>query len=149
MSPWPQFNIKMTSYQYRKFHYGDKTILRPSYPHNGISYTGKIISLYWIRTLGTMSWLSFEQAVKLDELWHSLWCRHNTNAAGAGAFPSRRSHSANESLERRLNDQQRLQFRYNRPGLKCHVTHGLLSLRGIWLTPCLNWNGMDINIYIS
>ena len=40
---------KMSSYQYRKSHYGDKTILRPSYLHNGISYTGKMISLYWIR----------------------------------------------------------------------------------------------------
>ena len=39
---------KMTSYQYRKSHCGDKTILRPSYLHNGISYTGKMTSLYWI-----------------------------------------------------------------------------------------------------
>ena len=45
--PW--FNIKMSSYQYRKSHCGDKTILRPSYLHNGISYTGKMSSLYWIR----------------------------------------------------------------------------------------------------
>ena len=37
-------NIKMSSYQYRKSHYGDKTILRPSYLHNGISYTGKTTS---------------------------------------------------------------------------------------------------------
>ena len=44
--PW--FNIKMSSYQYRKPHCGDKTILRPSYLHNGISYTGKMASLYWI-----------------------------------------------------------------------------------------------------
>ena len=34
-------------HQYRKSHCGDKTILRPSYLHNGISYTGKT-SLYWI-----------------------------------------------------------------------------------------------------
>ena len=47
--PW--FNIKMSSYQYRKSHCGDKTILRPSYLHNGISYTGKTTSLYWIRPL--------------------------------------------------------------------------------------------------
>ena len=47
--PW--FNIKMSSYQYRKSHCGDKTILQPSYLHNGISYTGKMISLYWIRAL--------------------------------------------------------------------------------------------------
>ena len=45
--PW--FNIKMSSYQYRKSHCGDKTILRPSYLHKGISYTGKMSSLYWIR----------------------------------------------------------------------------------------------------
>ena len=44
-------NIKMSSYQYRKPHCGDKMILRPSYLHNGISYTGKMASLYWIRTL--------------------------------------------------------------------------------------------------
>ena len=49
--PGPWFNIKMTSYQYRKSHCGDKTILRPSYLHNGISYTGKTTSLYWIRPL--------------------------------------------------------------------------------------------------
>ena len=48
--PGPQFNIKMSSYQHRKFQYGDKTILWPSYLHNGISYTGKMPSLYWIRT---------------------------------------------------------------------------------------------------
>ena len=47
--PGPWFNIKMLSYQYRKSHCGDKTILRPSYLHNGISYTGKKTSLYWIR----------------------------------------------------------------------------------------------------
>ena len=47
-TPGPRFNIKITSHQYRKSHCGDKTILRPSYLHNGISYTGKTISLYWI-----------------------------------------------------------------------------------------------------
>ena len=49
MCPGPWFNIKMTSYQYRKSHCGDKTILRPSYLHNGISYTDKMTSLYRIR----------------------------------------------------------------------------------------------------
>ena len=34
-----------------KSHCGDKTILRPSYLHNGISYTGKMTSLYWIAAL--------------------------------------------------------------------------------------------------
>ena len=41
----------MTSYQYRKSHCGDKTILRLSYLHIGISYTGEMPSLYWIRAL--------------------------------------------------------------------------------------------------
>ena len=44
------FNIKMLSYQYRKSHCGAKTIVRSSYLHNGISYTCKVTSLYWIRT---------------------------------------------------------------------------------------------------
>ena len=43
------FNIKMSSYQYRKSHCGDKTVVRSSYLHNGISYTGKMTSSYWIR----------------------------------------------------------------------------------------------------
>ena len=51
-SPGPWFNIKLSSYQYRKSDYGDKTILRPSYLHNGVSYTGKMTSLYWIRVQG-------------------------------------------------------------------------------------------------
>ena len=38
----------MSSYQYRKSHCGDKTVVRSSYLHNGISYTGKMLSLYWI-----------------------------------------------------------------------------------------------------
>ena len=45
----PQFNIKMPSYQYRKSHCGDKTVVRSSYLHNGNSYTSKTTSLYWIR----------------------------------------------------------------------------------------------------
>ena len=45
--PGPRFNIK-TSYQYRKSHRGDKTVVRLSYLHNGISYTCKMLSLYWI-----------------------------------------------------------------------------------------------------
>ena len=36
------FNTNMPSYQYMKSHCRDKTILRPSYLHNGISYTGKM-----------------------------------------------------------------------------------------------------------
>ena len=42
MQPGPLFNIKMSSYQYRKSHCGDKTVVRSSYLHNGISYTDKM-----------------------------------------------------------------------------------------------------------
>ena len=54
------FNIKIPSYQYRKSHYGDKTVVRSSYLHYGISYTGKMSSLYWIgaQSLGTFSRLN-------------------------------------------------------------------------------------------
>ena len=41
----------MPSYQYKKFHCGDKTVVRSSHLHNGISYTGKTTSLYWISAL--------------------------------------------------------------------------------------------------
>ena len=50
--PGGRINIKMPSYQYRKSHCGDKTVVRSSYLHNGISYTGKMASLYWIGALG-------------------------------------------------------------------------------------------------
>ena len=46
--PGPWFSIKMSSHQFRKSHCGDKTIVRSSYPHNGISNTSKMASLYWI-----------------------------------------------------------------------------------------------------
>ena len=46
----------MSSYQYRISHCGDKTILRPSYLHNGISYAGKVTSLYWISPLYPPPW---------------------------------------------------------------------------------------------
>ena len=44
----PRFNIKMSSSQYRKTLGGDKTVVRSSYIHYGVSYTGKIIFFYWI-----------------------------------------------------------------------------------------------------
>ena len=46
-----RFNTTMTFYQYRKSHCGAKTILRPSYLHNGIPYTDKTASLYLIGAL--------------------------------------------------------------------------------------------------
>ena len=43
------FSIKMQCCQYTNSHYGDKTILPPSYLHNGNFYAGKMTPLYWIR----------------------------------------------------------------------------------------------------
>ena len=75
--PWsgPRFNIKMTSYQYRKSHCGDKTILRPSYLHNGISYTGKTTSLYWIRAQCSLLLLWIHGLIHTWQ-YHTLsyWC---------------------------------------------------------------------------
>ena len=68
--PGPWFNIKMSSHQYRKSHCGDKTILRPSYLHNGISYTGKMTSLYWIRAQSVAQWLKPSMTPS--------WCRLTT-----------------------------------------------------------------------
>ena len=65
--PCGWFNIKMPSYQHRKSHCGDKTILLPSYLHNGISYAGKMTSLYWIRAL-----LSNRPNRRLSD--RILWC---------------------------------------------------------------------------
>ena len=62
------FNKKMPSYLYRKSHCGDKTILRPSYLHSGISHTGKTTSLYWIRALVS----NVEPDASCD-LWVDLW----------------------------------------------------------------------------
>ena len=44
----------MSSFQYRKSHCGDKTVVRSSYLRNGNSYTGKMTSLYWISPLNVV-----------------------------------------------------------------------------------------------
>ena len=51
-SPGPWFNIKMTSYQYRKSHCGDETILRPSY------LLGFLISGSWCLTVPSVESVS-------------------------------------------------------------------------------------------
>ena len=70
-SPGPWFNIKMTSYQYRKSHYGDKTILRLSHLHNGISYTGKMSSLYWIGPLVPDLEMSCRDFPRMKGYWYN------------------------------------------------------------------------------
>ena len=78
MTPGGWINIKMSSYQYRKSHCGDKMILRPSYLHNGISYTGKTTSLYWIGALDYCI---------LSNLWRIIW-----EASGDAAGHSSSNH---------------------------------------------------------
>ena len=68
----PRFNIKMSSYQYRKSYCGDKTVVRSSYLHNGVSYTGKMTSLYWIRALVPVE-LFIRVPVWTD--WHIVYDR--------------------------------------------------------------------------
>ena len=59
-APWSLIHVMMLSYQYNQSLCGDKTVIRPSvirpsYLHKGISYTGKIMSflsprwdfIYW------------------------------------------------------------------------------------------------------
>ena len=81
LTPGGWFNIK-TSYQYRKSHCGDKTILRPSYLHNGISYTGKMLSLYWTRTLLFLTTLASRYPLLLHESHHQK--SHPTLPQGRG-----------------------------------------------------------------
>ena len=64
-TPGPWFNIKMSSCQYRKSHCGYKTVVRSSYLHSGISYTGKITSLYWIGALVAVYGTHSQTVVKL------------------------------------------------------------------------------------
>ena len=74
-NPGPRFNIKMPRYQYRKSHCGDKTVVRSSYLHNGISYTGKI-SLYWIRPQSPLTYWGRVTHIfdsKQDHYWFKNW----------------------------------------------------------------------------
>ena len=67
--PW--FNIKMMSYRYRKSHCGDKTVVRSSYLHSGISYTGKMTSLYWVGALVPF-FKYWYQILYTHPLWYCL-----------------------------------------------------------------------------
>ena len=68
-APGPWFNIKMPSYQFRKSHCGDKTVVRSSYLHNGISYTGKTTSLYWTSAQSSQCPVHILQTDKLTQKW--------------------------------------------------------------------------------
>ena len=72
--PGPRFNITMFSYQYRKSHCGYKTVVRSSYLQNGISYTGKMTSLYWIGALMSNLWYKCHQMKKMFFFVSSCSC---------------------------------------------------------------------------
>ena len=71
-TPGPWFSIKMSSYQYRKSHCGDKTVLRSSYLHNGICFIGKMSSLYWIGALGSLLLTCINFNPLIDKQLHPL-----------------------------------------------------------------------------
>ena len=77
-TPGLWFNIKMLSYQYRKSHCGDKTVVRSSYLHNGISYTGKTASLYWFSPQSSQTMLACQLWLTRNQnVWHwtqNVWC---------------------------------------------------------------------------
>ena len=76
----------MSSYQYRKCHCGDKTILWPSYLHNVISYTGKTTYLYWIRAQFTDALAGTEQTVNghyFLKAFITPWWRHQMETFSA------------------------------------------------------------------
>ena len=71
----------MSSYQYRKSHCGDKTVVRSSYLHNGISYTGKMSSLYWIGAQGETVEQACHETIDIEmkllaDTWHLCTRRH-------------------------------------------------------------------------
>ena len=74
LTPGPRFNIKISSYQYRKSHWGDKMVVRSSYLHNGISYTGQVTSLCWIRALASMDWAKLTVRRGKEHLSLVIWC---------------------------------------------------------------------------
>ena len=64
--------MKMPSYQYRKSHCEDKTIFRPSYLHSGISYIGKMPSLYRIRALSIIAiWVPADVPADSNACWRN------------------------------------------------------------------------------
>ena len=93
--PW--FSIKMLSYQYRKSHCGDKTVVRSSYLHNGISYTDKITLLYWIRALYTSTIFILIQPpgshLGLTLFYRSPPCTYKRNRGICAAY---KRHQGNE-----------------------------------------------------
>ena len=72
--------MKMSSYQYKKSHCGDKTVVRSSYIHNGIYYTGKTTSLYWIRA---------QHLSKCKSVWNAIPSRYMSKISNKGIMINR------------------------------------------------------------
>ena len=70
--PGPRFNIKMSSYQHRKSHCGDKTAVRSSYLHNRISYTGNMASLYWFSPQIYIEWIIIDNVNTKKSLFYFI-----------------------------------------------------------------------------
>ena len=73
--PGPRFNMNILSYQYRKSYCGDETVVRSSYLHNGISYIGKMTSLYWIRAQASIWHRYMSNVVFLRHITCITFCR--------------------------------------------------------------------------
>ena len=54
-----QYLITFTTGPWFNINCGDKTVVRSSYLHNGISYTGKMPSLYWIGALDYLGRMNY------------------------------------------------------------------------------------------
>ena len=67
---WVLIQYKKSSYQYRKSHCGDETVVRSSHLHNGISYTDNMSSLFWI---GAGPWLQLLSFAVVNELDCNVW----------------------------------------------------------------------------
>ena len=68
-------SAKMPPCQDRKSNYGDKTILQQSYLHNGIFYTVKKTSSYWIRSHPAINRNGTDQVAQNIPLTHLPKCR--------------------------------------------------------------------------
>ena len=77
-----QLLLRAIGNQDMKSHCRDETILRPSYLHNGISYTGKMASLYWIGAQNVSTSLNknsvFSAFWQLRHYWFIKFCTHHS-----------------------------------------------------------------------
>ena len=93
-------SIKMQSHQYVKSHFGDRTILWLPYLHNGISYTGNMTSLYWIRALiCCLSWC-WRCADEGQNTSHAPRCHCANEYSPSMVMCRENGNSANKALER-------------------------------------------------